>query len=79
MTGPRQAAQLVRLAIKAGLDAEVYSDGDYWVAVIGRPGFDIEVHFRRKDRRWQFAYSTNTNDSSSEYAQVRRLVKKGRK
>lgn len=73
MSGPRQAAQLVRLAIKAGLEVDTYPDGECWVAVIGRPGFDIEVNWRRRDRRWVFAHAGD----AGEWAKVRRFVRKG--
>lgn len=77
MTGPRQAAQLVRLAIRAGVEAEVYRDGEQWIAVIGRPGVDIEVNWRRQDGRWVFSHSDTDDGRSVDYAKVRRLVKKG--
>lgn len=77
MTGPRQAVQLVRLAIRAGIEAEVYPDGQHWVAVIGRPGLDIEVVWRRNDGRWVFAHSDDGDGPRGDWAKVRRLVKRG--
>ena len=76
MTGPRQAAELVRLAIRAGLDAEVYHEQNVWTAIVGDLGGDVAVSWRRRDGRWTVESATR-DEKPVGYGTACRLVRKG--